>query len=91
MEGRLARGARAFTGGCCSLPAAVLLVAFTALPGVATLYTASSRRRKAEPALAWVGLDNYRRSSRTRSSGRSLANNAWFALGTIPCRSRSPC
>jgi len=66
------------------LPSAVLLVAFTHYPAVATLYHSFlSTPRGARPAL-WVGLDNYQAMLADPVFWQSLRNNALFALGTIP-------
>jgi sn-glycerol 3-phosphate transport system permease protein len=66
------------------LPAAVLLVAFTHYPVVATLYhSLFSTPRPSRPAV-WVGLDNYRALVEDPIFWQVLKNNLWFALGTIP-------
>ncbi|MFA5915459.1 MAG: sugar ABC transporter permease [Burkholderiales bacterium] len=66
------------------LPAAVLLALFTHYPAAATLYHSFfSNARKGHPS-AWVGLDNYRVMMDDPVFWQSLANNLWFALGTIP-------
>src|SRR5262245_48795268 len=66
------------------LPAAVLLVAFTHYPVVATLYESLfSTPRPSRPSV-WVGLDNYRALSEDPVFWQALRNNVWFALGTIP-------
>jgi sn-glycerol 3-phosphate transport system permease protein len=66
------------------LPAAVLLATFTHFPAVATLYHSFfSNPRKGREAV-WVGLENYRVMADDPVFWQSLANNLWFALGTIP-------
>jgi sn-glycerol 3-phosphate transport system permease protein len=66
------------------LPAAVLLVAFTHYPVAATIYTSLfSNPRPGRPGV-WVGLDNYQAMLEDPVFWQALANNLWFALGTIP-------
>ena len=66
------------------LPAAVLLAMFTHFPAAATLYHSFfSNPRKGREAV-WVGLENYRVMADDPVFWQSLANNLWFALGTIP-------
>ena len=66
------------------LPAAVLLVAFTHYPVVATLYHSLFSTPKPSRPSVWVGLDNYRSLVEDPVFWQALRNNAWFALGTIP-------
>jgi len=66
------------------LPAAVLLVAFTHYPAAATLYHSFFSTPKPSRAAVFVGLDNYRAMFDDPVFWRSLSNNVWFALGTIP-------
>ena len=66
------------------LPAAVLLVAFTHFPATATLYHSFFSTPKPGRAAVYVGLDNYRAMFDDPVFWQSLANNVWFALGTIP-------
>ena len=66
------------------LPAAVLLVAFTHYPAAATLYHSFFSTPKPSRAAVFVGLDNYRAMFEDPVFWQSLANNVWFALGTIP-------
>jgi sn-glycerol 3-phosphate transport system permease protein len=66
------------------LPAAVLLVAFTHYPTLATVYhslfTTGSRLRPS----TFVGLDNYRALATDPIFLQVIQNNFWFAVGTIP-------
>jgi sn-glycerol 3-phosphate transport system permease protein len=66
------------------LPAAVLLVAFTHYPTIATVYhslfTTGSRLRPS----TFVGLDNYRALATDPIFLQVVQNNFWFAVGTIP-------
>jgi len=66
------------------LPAAVLLVAFTHYPVVATLYQSLFSTPKPSRPSVWVGLDNYRALVDDPVFWQALGNNVWFALGTIP-------
>ena len=66
------------------LPAAVLLVAFTHYPTIATLgqsfFSAGTAIRPSE----FVGLENYQLLLDDAVFWKVAHNNLWFALGTIP-------
>src|SRR6187200_1963386 len=66
------------------LPAAVLLALFTHYPIVATLWGSFHSTPKGARPSVWVGLDNYRQLIDDPIFWKSLVNNLWFALGTIP-------
>ena len=66
------------------LPAAVLLAAFTHVPAVATLWHSFFSTPKGGRPAVFVGLDNYQTLWEDPSFWQSLANNFWFAAGTIP-------
>jgi sn-glycerol 3-phosphate transport system permease protein len=66
------------------LPAVVLLVAFTHYPAAATVLHSFFSTPKAGSPAAWVGLDNYQAMVDDPVFWQALANNLWFALGTIP-------
>lgn len=66
------------------LPAAVLLVAFTHYPTVASLIDSFFSTPRAGRAARFVGLDNYALMIDDTVFWKVLWNNAWFALGTIP-------
>ena len=66
------------------LPAAVLLAAFTHVPAVATLWHSFYSTPKPNRPAAFAGLENYRTLFDDPVFWQSLANNLWFALGTIP-------
>ena len=66
------------------LPAAVLLVAFTHYPAASTLYHSFFSTPKPGRGAVFVGLDNYRAMVDDPVFWQSLANNVWFAVGTIP-------
>lgn len=73
----------AVAGWLLLLPAAVLLLAFTHYPAVATLWhSLFSTARPNRPA-RWIGIDNYRALADDPVFWTSLINNAWYALGTI--------
>ena len=75
---------RAVHGWLLLLPAAILLVAFTHYPALATLVQSFlSTPKGARPAI-WVGLDNYQAMIADPVFWQTLRNNAVFALGTIP-------
>jgi sn-glycerol 3-phosphate transport system permease protein len=66
------------------LPAAVLLALFTHWPIVGTIWDSFHATPKAGRAAPWVGLENYRVMVADEVFWRSLTNNLWYALGTIP-------
>ena len=66
------------------LPASVLLALFTHYPAVATLWHSFHSTPKGGRPAAYVGLDNYRQLAEDPIFWKALANNLWFALGTIP-------
>src|SRR6185436_7680884 len=66
------------------LPAAVLLAAFTHYPAVATLWHSFFTTGKPNRPPVFVGVDNYQALLDDPVFWQSLANNLWFALGTIP-------
>jgi len=66
------------------LPAAALLALFTHYPIVATLWGSFHSTPKGARPAVWVGLDNYRALVDDPIFWKSLVNNLWFALGTIP-------
>ena len=79
MEGRR----NAVIGWLLLLPAAVLLVAFTHYPAVATLWHSLFSTAKPSRPARYIGLDNYRALADDPVFWTSLVNNAWYALGTI--------
>src|SRR5579885_1028103 len=66
------------------LPAAVLLVAFTHYPAVATVWHCFFSTARGGRAAQFIGLDNYRDMMDDPVFWQALRNNAVFALGTIP-------
>lgn len=65
-------------------PAAILLVAFTHYPAVATLAESFFSAATALRPARFVGLDNYESLAADPVFWQVLRNNFWFALGTIP-------
>jgi sn-glycerol 3-phosphate transport system permease protein len=65
------------------LPAAVLLVAFTHYPVLATIKSSLFVARR-NGAQVFAGLDNYRAMFDDSIFWKALVNNLWFALGTVP-------
>jgi sn-glycerol 3-phosphate transport system permease protein len=66
------------------LPAAVLLAVFTHYPAGATLWHSFFSTPKPNRPAVFTGIENYRVMSDDPVFWQSLANNLWFALGTIP-------
>jgi sn-glycerol 3-phosphate transport system permease protein len=66
------------------LPAAVLLVAFTHYPTVATLYDSLLSTPKGSRPAVFVGLENYEAMVADPVFWQVLRNNFVFAAGTIP-------
>jgi sn-glycerol 3-phosphate transport system permease protein len=65
-------------------PAAILLVAFTHYPAVATLADSFFSHATALRPARFVGVDNYAALAGDPVFWQVLKNNFWFALGTIP-------
>jgi sn-glycerol 3-phosphate transport system permease protein len=66
------------------LPAAALLALFTHYPAVATVWHSLFSNPRPNRPSVFVGLDNYRSMVEDDVFWRALANNAWYAVGTIP-------
>jgi len=66
------------------LPAAVLLVAFTHFPAVATIIDSFFSTPKGARPAVFVGLDNYQAMIDDPIFWRALGNNIVYALSTIP-------
>src|SRR5580698_568306 len=65
------------------LPAAVLLVAFTHYPILATIRNSFFLTRRNGTEM-FVGAESYRAMVADPIFWKALVNNLWFALGTIP-------
>jgi sn-glycerol 3-phosphate transport system permease protein len=73
-----------WVGWALFLPAAAFLAAFTYYPALATLVESLFSNAKAGRPARFIGLDNYSAMIDDPIFWNALANNAWFALGTIP-------
>ena len=71
-------------------PAAILLVAFTHYPTIATVIDSLFSKGTVIRPSRFVGLDNYQTMIEDPIFWKVLINNLWFALGTIPTSGRSP-
>ena len=65
-------------------PAAILLIAFTHYPMVATVFDSLFSKGTTIRPSHFVGLENYETLIDDPIFWKVLANNAWFAIGTIP-------
>ena len=65
-------------------PAMALLVLFTHYPAVANLWHSFFSTPKGSRPAVWVGADNYVQLVDDPIFWQALANNLWYALGTIP-------
>ncbi len=66
------------------LPAAALLALFTHYPAVATLWHSFLSTPKGARPAVFVGAENYRQLADDPIFWQSMANNLWYAVGTIP-------
>src|SRR6478672_3076461 len=66
------------------LPAMALLALFTHWPALATFIDSFHSTPRPRRPSRFIGLDNYATIVADPVFWRSLANNMWFALGTIP-------
>ena len=78
-------GTRAIHAWLLLLPALVLLLAFTHIPAVTTLFDSFHSTPKGSRPAVWVGLENYQVMIEDPVFWKALRNNLWFALATIPC------
>ena len=74
----------AIQGWLLLLPAAALLALFTHWPVAGTLWDSFHATARGDRAAPFVGLENYQVMIADEVFWRSLANNLWYALGTIP-------
>ena len=65
-------------------PAAILLVAFTHYPTVATVFDSFFSKGSAIRPSKFIGLGNYESMIEDPIFWKVLVNNFWFAVGTIP-------
>jgi sn-glycerol 3-phosphate transport system permease protein len=66
------------------LPAFALLAVFTHWPVLGTLWDSFHATPKGSHPAPWVGLENYRVMVADEVFWKSLWNNLWYALGTVP-------
>ena len=66
------------------LPAAALLGLFTHWPILGTLWDSFHGTARGGRAVPWAGIENYRVMAADEVFWRSLTNNLWYALATIP-------
>ena len=66
------------------LPAMALLALFTHWPAVATIIHSFYSTPKGKRPSRFVGLENYEQMVADPVFWKSVVNNIWFALGTIP-------
>jgi sn-glycerol 3-phosphate transport system permease protein len=66
------------------LPAAAMLALFTHYPAVTTLWHSFESTPKAARPAVFVGVENYRQLADDPIFWKSLTNNLWYAVGTIP-------
>lgn len=67
------------------LPAMALLAVFTHWPAVGSFIDSFYSTPKARRPSVFVGTDQYQTMLADPIFWQSVANNLWFALGTIPC------
>ena len=66
------------------LPAFALLALFTHWPVLGTIWDSFHATPKGSKPAPWVGLENYQVMIADEVFWRSLWNNLWYALGTVP-------
>ena len=66
------------------LPAAALLALFTHYPVLGTIWASFHATPKGSKPAPWVGLENYQVMWNDEVFWKSLENNLWYALATIP-------
>jgi len=74
----------AVNGWLLLLPAFALLALFTHWPVLGTIWDSFHATPKGSKPAPWVGLENYRVMVADEVFWRSLWNNLWYALGTVP-------
>jgi len=74
----------AVNGWLLLLPAFALLALFTHWPVLGTIWDSFHATPKGSRPAPWVGLENYRVMVADEVFWRSLWNNLWYALGTVP-------
>jgi sn-glycerol 3-phosphate transport system permease protein len=79
-----ARATATVHGWLLLLPAMACLALFTHWPAVASVVESFYSTPKARRPARFVGLDNYEQLLADPIFWKAMANNLWFALGTIP-------
>lgn len=72
------------TGLAYLAPAALLMALFTYYPAIVTVFHSLFSTAKANRPSRFIGLDNYSYMLDDPIFWKSMQNNIWFALGTIP-------
>ncbi|POR52650.1 carbohydrate ABC transporter permease [Bosea psychrotolerans] len=67
------------------LPAMACLALFTHWPALASFVDSFMSTPRARRPARFVGLDNYQQMLADPIFWKAMANNLWFATGTIPC------
>jgi len=67
-----------------SVPLALVLAIFLLIPALAGLISVLSNYAPIEPALEWVGLQNYQAILADRTFGAAVRNVALFTLAAVP-------
>src|SRR5215472_4131495 len=80
----MTRKAQWLYGWLLLLPAAALLALFTHYPAAATAWHSLHSTPKGARPARFVGLDQYQQLVADPIFWQSLANNVWYAIGTIP-------
>ena len=75
---------RSVLGWLLLLPAFALLALFTHWPVLGTLWDSFHATPKGSRPAPWVGLENYQVMAADEVFWKSLWNNLWYALGTVP-------
>ncbi len=78
------RATAAIHGWLLLLPAMVCLALFTHWPAVASFVDSFMSTPRARRPARFVGLDNYEQMAADPIFWKAMANNLWFAMGTIP-------
>ncbi len=88
LEDKLMRGSASLRnqvyGWLLLTPAAILLIAFTHYPAVATLAQSFFSSGTAVRPAEFIGLENYRTMIEDDVFWQVVKNNIWYAVGTIP-------
>ena len=77
-------GMRHIYGWLLLTPAAILLIAFTHYPTIATFIDSFFSKSSAIRPSRFIGFSNYEAMLEDPIFWKVLFNNLWFALGTIP-------